>query len=127
MAQLGGTFFFFGDFPIWGNFHIPAGSIFVQQQRRLEIGYYYIYILDNIGYWISFMPHILKKSMQEVKRLRGYNVTTQRRLAEGGFGLVDLVVESCSQQEMVLKRCFLTRSESYTTANKEIIKKCLEP
>ena len=47
-------------------------------------------------------------------------MTVQRRLAEGGFGLVDLVIESGSHREMVLKRCYLTRPESFNMANKEI-------
>lgn len=38
----------------------------------------------------------------------------------GGFGVVDLVVDAYSKQELVLKRCNIDRAESFEIARKEI-------
>lgn len=56
----------------------------------------------------------------EQKRVGSYSLTIQRRLAEGGFGLVDLATDNTTQIDVVLKRCYLTRPESFAIANKEI-------
>ena len=49
-----------------------------------------------------------------------HKVIVNKRLAEGGFGFVDLVHDSVSRREYVLKRCSVQRQEDYDVVNKEI-------
>ena len=58
--------------------------------------------------------------MQTEIRVKSYSVLTSKRLAEGGFGFVDLVVDSRSSREMVLKRCSVKRDEEFQIVNREI-------
>lgn len=44
----------------------------------------------------------------------------KERLAEGGFGFVDLVTEVNTQKDFVLKRCNVDRDEAFATVKKEI-------
>ena len=41
------------------------------------------------------------------------NLTVTKHLAEGGFGVVELVVDNVTKNELVLKRCALQRPESF--------------
>lgn len=58
-----------------------------------------------------------------------YGVSVVRRLAEGGFGFVDLVAENITRKEYVLKRCDVQREESLDVVKKEIsiLEKCAGP
>ena len=58
--------------------------------------------------------------MSEQFQIGSYHLTVKNRLAEGGFGFVDLVYENNSRQDLVLKRCDVQRSESMDTVKKEI-------
>jgi len=58
--------------------------------------------------------------MEESIRLGSYVVVKQRRLAEGGFGFVDLMMESNMHKELVLKRCSVQRPEDFEIVNKEV-------
>ena len=53
-------------------------------------------------------------------RMGQYTVVKQRRLAEGGFGFVDLVVDSNMGKEFCLKRCSVQRPEDFEIVNKEV-------
>ena len=53
-------------------------------------------------------------------RVGNYTVCVKNRLAEGGFGYVDLVYEASSRAEYVLKRCGIERPEMYEIVKKEI-------
>jgi len=73
------------------------------------------------------MANFFQNTMQAVQAVAGeelkvgnYLVHVNRRLAEGGFGVVDLVTDIRSNQEFVLKRCNIDREESFETARKEI-------
>ena len=54
----------------------------------------------------------------EIRRVGGYSLTVTQRLAEGGFGIVDLAVDSVGR-EVVLKRCYLIKPESFGNSLKE--------
>jgi len=60
----------------------------------------------------SFLNHELK--------IKSYTVLVTQRLAQGGFGYVDLAIDVRSRREVVLKRCSIQRQESFTIVNKEI-------
>lgn len=49
-----------------------------------------------------------------------YNVCVKHRIAEGGFGFIDLVYDVNSKQEYVLKRAGIERPEIYEVVKKEI-------
>jgi AP2-associated kinase len=53
-------------------------------------------------------------------RIGNYTVCVKNRLAEGGFGYVDLVYEASSRTEYVLKRSGVERPEMYEVVKKEI-------
>ena len=53
-------------------------------------------------------------------RIGAYSVAVQKRLAEGGFGFVDLVYEQGSRSDFVLKRCGVQNSDSFEIVKKEI-------
>ena len=55
-----------------------------------------------------------------VIRIGSYSVTVISRLAEGGFGFVDLVTDNQSHSELILKRCGISRERDFQIANKEI-------
>jgi len=65
------------------------------------------------------MSHFKSKT-EEILRIGSYSVTILSRLAEGGFGFVDLVVDNQTRTELVLKRCGVSREEDFIIANKEI-------
>ena len=52
-------------------------------------------------------------------RIGNYSVVVTRRLAEGGFGFVDLVHSRPLKQDFALKRCAAFQSESLEVAEKE--------
>ena len=52
-------------------------------------------------------------------RIGQYCVTIKSQIAEGGFGLIYLVVDRQSR-ELVLKKCAIQRQESYDIVKKEI-------
>ena len=62
----------------------------------------------------------LGKSPAVELRIGKYNVCVKHRLAEGGFGYVDLVYDISSKHEYVLKRSGIERQEIYTIVKKEI-------
>ena len=64
----------------------------------------------------SFTPH----AHPEIIRIGSYNLSFVKRLAEGGFGLIELVVDNLTKNDLVLKRCSLQRAEIFATVNKEI-------
>ena len=53
-------------------------------------------------------------------RVGNYVVCVKNRLAEGGFGYVDLVYDANSKAEYVLKRAGIERNEVYEVVKKEI-------
>ena len=53
-------------------------------------------------------------------RIGNYVVCVKNRLAEGGFGYVDLVYDASSKVEYVLKRAGIERNEVYEVVKKEI-------
>lgn len=53
-------------------------------------------------------------------RIGNYTVCVKHRLAEGGFGYVDLVFDTSSKVEYVLKRSGIERQEIYEIVKKEI-------
>lgn len=57
---------------------------------------------------------------QEIIRVSSHSLSLVKRIAEGGFGLVELVVDNFKGTELILKRCGLQRQEDFSTANKEI-------
>jgi AP2-associated kinase len=57
---------------------------------------------------------------REEIRIAGLTVGVKQRLAEGGFGFVDLVSDIHTHREYVLKRCSLQRKESLDIVQKEI-------
>lgn len=52
--------------------------------------------------------------------MAGHNLIVKERIAEGGFGFVDLVQNPTTGQEFVLKRCGIQRQEIFELVNKEI-------
>ena len=62
----------------------------------------------------------LGKSPVVELKIGNYLVCVRSRLAEGGFGFVDLVFDSNSKQEYVLKRAGIERAEIYDVVKKEI-------
>ena len=74
-------------------------------------------------------PSLVIKSQREIIRMNRvretltvgtYSLTVSKRLAEGGFGFVDLVIENGSKQEYVLKRCGVQRPEMMAIVKKEV-------
>lgn len=53
-------------------------------------------------------------------RCGAYDLHVQKKLAEGGFGLIFLVTDGHSGRELVLKRCSINRQESYDIVRKEV-------
>eukprot|EP01039_Chlorochromonas_danica_P000800 gene800-868_t len=53
-------------------------------------------------------------------RIRNHQVIVKERLAEGGFGVIDLVIEPHSQRELALKRCNIDRPSSFEIVKKEV-------
>lgn len=53
-------------------------------------------------------------------RIGAYSIIVKERIAEGGFGFIDLVYEANSRQEFVLKRCSIQSPESLQIVKKEI-------
>lgn len=62
----------------------------------------------------------LNKAAQTELRVGNHTVLVKERLAEGGFGFVDLVTEVNTQKDFVLKRCNVDRDEAFATVKKEI-------
>ena len=64
----------------------------------------------------------LQKQLKKVEEIQvgNYLVTIQGRLAEGGFGFIDLVTDNASKELYVLKRCSVNHEAAYTTVQKEI-------
>lgn len=62
---------------------------------------------------MSFLNH-------EQISVKSYTVIVIQRLAQGGFGYVDLAKDIRSGKEVVLKRCSIARQESFAIVNKEI-------
>ena len=62
---------------------------------------------------MSFLHH-------EQISIKSYTVLVTQRLAQGGFGYVDLAKDVRSGKEVVLKRCSIARQESFAIVNKEI-------
>lgn len=60
------------------------------------------------------------KSSPEELRIGSHYVVVKEKLAEGGFGVIELVEESHSQRLMALKRCNVDRKEVFAIVNKEI-------
>jgi AP2-associated kinase len=60
-----------------------------------------------------------KSAVVELK-VGSFSISVKNRLAEGGFGFVDLVYETSSKQEYVLKRAGIERPEIYEIVKKEI-------
>mmetsp|Transcript_15865 Transcript_15865/g.23892 ORF Transcript_15865/g.23892 Transcript_15865/m.23892 type:complete len:604 (-) Transcript_15865:166-1977(-) len=58
--------------------------------------------------------------LKEEVTISGHQLIVKERIAEGGFGFVDLVCNPQTGQEFVLKRCGIQRQENYDTVNKEI-------
>jgi len=58
--------------------------------------------------------------INEELRIGKYTVLVKDRIAEGGFGVIDLVSEIHSHQEYVLKRCNIDRQEVFDIVKKEI-------
>ena len=58
--------------------------------------------------------------LSEEIRVGGYVVYKQKRLAEGGFGFIDLVTDKVTSVEYALKRCYIPRPEDFATVNKEL-------
>lgn len=58
--------------------------------------------------------------MQQDLRCGAYELHVQKKMAEGGFGLIFLVTDSHTGREMVLKRCSINRQESYDIVKKEV-------
>jgi len=56
----------------------------------------------------------------EELRVGSHHLIVKERLAEGGFGVVDLVTESHTKKDYVLKRCNIDQSASYEVVKKEI-------
>ena len=56
----------------------------------------------------------------EFLRIGEYSVSVTRRIAEGGFGFVDLVHSRQTKQDFALKRCGIAQSESLEVAKKEV-------
>ena len=67
----------------------------------------------------SHIPGLAKLPVAEL-RIGNYVVCVKNRLAEGGFGFVDLVYEANSKIEYVLKRSGIERAEIYDIVKKEI-------
>jgi serine/threonine protein kinase len=61
---------------------------------------------------VSFLNHELK--------IKSYTVLVTQRLAQGGFGYVDLAKDIRNNRDVVLKRCSIARQESFAVVNKEI-------
>ena len=55
----------------------------------------------------------------ETLTVGSFTLTVSKRLAEGGFGFVDLVIENGTKQEYVLKRCGVQRAEMMAIVKKE--------
>ncbi len=53
-------------------------------------------------------------------RIQTYSVSTKTRIAEGGFGFVDLVHDSRSRKDFALKRCGVQQSEQLEIVKKEV-------
>ncbi len=53
-------------------------------------------------------------------RIGGYSISITRRIAEGGFGFVDLVHSKQAKQDFALKRCAIAQSESLEIVKKEV-------
>ena len=53
-------------------------------------------------------------------RIGGYSVSVTRRIAEGGFGFVDLVHSKQAKQDFALKRCGIVQPESLEIVKKEV-------
>eukprot|EP01038_Epipyxis_sp_PR26KG_P007941 gene7941-10775_t len=70
----------------------------------------------------SIQQHTQNINQHAVVELRvgSHIVVVKERLAEGGFGFVDLVQDLHSKKEFVLKRCGIDRQEALNIVRKEI-------
>ena len=64
----------------------------------------------------------LQKQLKKVEELQvgSHLVTIQGRLAEGGFGFIDLVTDNFTKETYVLKRCSVSHEAAFSTVQKEI-------
>jgi AP2-associated kinase len=73
---------------------------------------------NSIGHSIG---HSLNTSAPEELRVGSNYVLVREKVAEGGFGVIELVVDTFTQQkEMILKRCNVDRPEVFEIVKKEI-------
>ena len=66
---------------------------------------------------------IIEKHLQnalKIEQIGNHSVIVKKRLAEGAYGIVDLVLDQTLQKECVLKRCSVQRQEAFEIVNKEI-------
>jgi len=76
----------------------------------------------NIGQTLSTVgDQLVKQTSKNVEiRVGSYSVVVKQRLAEGGFGFIDLAADVHSGKMYVLKRCSVERQQSRDVVKKEI-------
>eukprot|EP01031_Cornospumella_fuschlensis_P024434 gene24434-29534_t len=57
----------------------------------------------------------------EELRVGSHNVVVKEHLAEGGFGMIDLVTELHTENTFVLKRCNIDREYNFNIVRKEVL------
>jgi serine/threonine protein kinase len=64
----------------------------------------------------------IQKQFMKVEELQvgTYKLETKGRLAEGGFGKIDLVIDVITKTEYVLKRCAVQRQDALDAVQKEV-------
>lgn len=70
----------------------------------------------------KIQKQIQREAGDKMKRMQigKYHITTKCRLAEGGFGFVDLVNDNLTKNEYVLKRCNAQHQDSMDNVTKEV-------
>ena len=76
--------------------------------------------IDKMSAAADKMKDAVRKAAAVELTIGSYHVTVKNRLAEGGFGFVDLVVDINTKAEYVMKRCGVDSPEIFEIVKKEI-------
>ena len=68
----------------------------------------------------SFKDNLSVTLKHEEFTIGSYNLLVTKRIAEGGFGFIDLVQDANTKSNFVLKRCAIQNEEQINTVKKEV-------
>jgi serine/threonine protein kinase len=78
------------------------------------------FLNNTFGQAVGHIHHLSNAAAAVEIRCGKYSLLLKHRIAEGGFGFVDLVSDIHTETDYVLKRCNIDRAESMATVKKEI-------